>query len=58
LPAGCALAPRCPYVVDHCREAVPPLDAVDVTDAAVVHRSACFRSGELEQLVVEEAHAT
>ena len=24
-PAGCAFHPRCPYAVDRCREAVPPL---------------------------------
>ena len=47
LPPGCALAPRCPYVEDHCRAARPELAVVD-RDAE--HRSACFRAGELAEL--------
>ena len=30
LPAGCAYASRCPYVVDRCRTETPPLQAFDV----------------------------
>jgi oligopeptide/dipeptide ABC transporter ATP-binding protein len=51
LPAGCALAPRCPYVIDRCRAEVPPLAVVE---AGTAHRSACFRAGELERLVAQE----
>ncbi len=35
LPEGCALAPRCPYVIDRCRAERPPLEAVE----APQHRS-------------------
>ena len=44
LPPGCALAPRCAYAIDACREAVPPL--VEVS-GEVGHRSACIRAAEL-----------
>ncbi len=37
LPAGCAFAPRCPYVFERCHEETPPLLHVDET-----HRIACF----------------
>lgn len=37
LPVGCPFAPRCPYVVDRCREEDPPL--VQVGDQ---HAMACF----------------
>ncbi|MEX2256382.1 MAG: ABC transporter ATP-binding protein [Acidimicrobiia bacterium] len=47
LPPGCALAPRCPYVVDHCREERPELDVVEVGTG---HRSACWRAAELPEL--------
>jgi peptide/nickel transport system ATP-binding protein len=47
LPGGCALAPRCAYVTDHCREERPELLAIaNDTD----HRSACFRAEELPTL--------
>jgi len=51
LPPGCALAPRCPYVIDRCRIDVPPLDEVAGETA---HRSACFRAAELPELVGAE----
>ena len=38
LPEGCAFAPRCRFVIDACRQARPPLVAVET-----VHRSACIR---------------
>jgi peptide/nickel transport system ATP-binding protein len=41
LPAGCSFAPRCPRVVDACREVEPPL--IDFGDG---RRAACIRVGE------------
>jgi len=46
LPLGCALAPRCLYVQDRCREERPELTAV----GPETHRSACFRAAELPAL--------
>ncbi|WP_156960513.1 ABC transporter ATP-binding protein [Amycolatopsis taiwanensis] len=42
LPPGCPFAPRCPMVVDACREAEPPL-----AEVAPGHTAACVRSAEL-----------
>jgi oligopeptide/dipeptide ABC transporter ATP-binding protein len=53
LPEGCALASRCPHVIDRCRAERPPLEAVEGPQ----HRSACFRAAELEGLLAEEARA-
>lgn len=39
LPPGCAYAPRCPFVIDACREAEPPLIPVDTPE----HDAACIR---------------
>ncbi|HEY3126061.1 MAG TPA: ABC transporter ATP-binding protein [Candidatus Limnocylindria bacterium] len=39
LPKGCSYAPRCPYAIDECRAADPPLVAVDT----VRHQAACIR---------------
>jgi peptide/nickel transport system ATP-binding protein len=36
-PRGCHFHPRCPFVMDKCREAAPPL-----VEIAPGHRSACF----------------
>jgi len=47
LPDGCALAPRCPYVIDRCRSERPELVAI-ADDAE--HRAACFRAEELPSL--------
>jgi oligopeptide/dipeptide ABC transporter ATP-binding protein len=44
LPPGCALAPRCAYVEEHCRAERPELEVVD---RGAGHRSACFRAAEL-----------
>ncbi len=41
LPGGCAFHPRCPKVMDRCREAAPP--EFRVADA---HTSRCWLSGE------------
>jgi oligopeptide/dipeptide ABC transporter ATP-binding protein len=30
LPAGCAYAPRCPYVIDRCRSEAPALDTFEI----------------------------
>ena len=43
IPSGCRFHPRCPYAVDSCSEAVPPL-----SEAGEGRRSACLRTGELE----------
>ncbi len=43
LPPGCKFAPRCPMVIDACREAEPELFEVD----GAGHHAACIRSGEI-----------
>ena len=45
LPAGCRFAPRCPFVWERCRQALPPLAVVGPD-----HRSRCIRA-PLEQVV-------
>ncbi len=50
LPAGCAFAPRCPHVVDQCREADPPL-----LDAAGGRQVACWRHAEVGAATPETA---
>jgi peptide/nickel transport system ATP-binding protein len=39
LPPGCAYAPRCPFAIDACRAAIPPLVPVDTPR----HEAACIR---------------
>jgi oligopeptide/dipeptide ABC transporter ATP-binding protein len=46
LPGGCAFAPRCPYVIDHCRSEAPPLETVGGE-----HVSACWVAKELDREV-------
>jgi oligopeptide transport system ATP-binding protein len=41
-PAGCAFHPRCPYAIERCREAVPPL-----VPAGQAREAACIRLDEL-----------
>jgi oligopeptide transport system ATP-binding protein len=41
-PAGCAFHPRCPYAVERCRLAVPPL-----VPAGPAREAACIRLGEI-----------
>jgi oligopeptide transport system ATP-binding protein len=41
-PAGCAFHPRCPYAVDRCREAIPPL-----VPAGPAREAACIRLDEI-----------
>jgi oligopeptide/dipeptide ABC transporter ATP-binding protein len=43
LPPGCAFAPRCPFVIDRCRQEEPPLEEVGNG-----HVAACWRAKELE----------
>ena len=42
-PPGCAFHPRCPFAIDRCREAIPPLEAHDSPE----HRVACIRREEI-----------
>jgi oligopeptide transport system ATP-binding protein len=39
LPVGCPFAERCPYAVEQCLEAMPPLEETDGED----HTAACWR---------------
>ncbi|HSY52887.1 MAG TPA: oligopeptide/dipeptide ABC transporter ATP-binding protein [Opitutaceae bacterium] len=41
-PAGCAFHPRCPYVQEKCRAAIPPL-----VPAGPNREAACVRLGEI-----------
>jgi len=41
LPPGCSFAPRCPRVIDACREAEPPLSEFEGGRSA-----ACIRVGQ------------
>jgi glutathione transport system ATP-binding protein len=52
LPPGCALHPRCPYAIDACRAATPPLLAVEGEPG---HRAACIRAAEVPGLAAELA---
>jgi oligopeptide transport system ATP-binding protein len=52
LPKGCSFNPRCRYAIERCREEVPPL-----FDLGHNQFSACFRAGELAELVKKEAVA-
>ncbi|MCY0905032.1 ABC transporter ATP-binding protein [Arthrobacter sp. H14-L1] len=44
LPPGCPFAPRCPLVIDACREAEPALSG---TEEHPTHQAACIRSSEI-----------
>jgi oligopeptide/dipeptide ABC transporter ATP-binding protein len=44
LPVGCAFAPRCPHVVDRCRDEDPPLRAPALGGE---RQAACWRQDEL-----------
>jgi oligopeptide/dipeptide ABC transporter ATP-binding protein len=43
-PAGCAFAPRCPFVIEDCRKAPPPLLRIGPR-----HETACLRHQELRR---------
>jgi len=45
-PPGCRFHTRCPYVIDMCRSAKPPLEPVAARSAACVS-AACWRKDEL-----------
>ncbi len=49
LPKGCNFSPRCHYAIDRCREEKPPLEELGDN-----HRAACWRSGEMAELVPKE----
>ena len=44
LPTGCRFSPRCPFAIDLCRAADPPMQVVGPD-----HVSACHRVAELPQ---------
>jgi oligopeptide transport system ATP-binding protein len=48
-PSGCPFHPRCPYVKDACRTAVPPLEHVGqpAPDSVRQHLAACIRKDEI-----------
>ena len=50
LPDACAFAPRCPYVIDKCSEAMPELKEISPD-----HWSRCYRSEELDQIAAAPA---
>jgi oligopeptide/dipeptide ABC transporter ATP-binding protein len=52
LPAGCSFAPRCAFVVDRCREQVPPLAPLSASGAD--HVSACWLAEDLPNLARAE----
>ncbi len=52
-PPGCAFAPRCPYALDACREAVPPLVSALDAEADAPHQAACIRLDALPPYSVE-----
>ena len=49
-PTGCRFHPRCPFVIDRCRQEEPRLEPVEGDTEHVV---ACHRQAEIEQLVHE-----
>lgn len=58
---GCRFAPRCPFAVDECHSAHPPMYDTEQAEAGKrteassphVHRSACYRVNELETMRAE-----
>jgi peptide/nickel transport system ATP-binding protein len=51
LPVGCSYAPRCPYAIDACRAADPPLVPVDTPR----HRAACIRWEHVAEVLGSDA---
>ena len=51
-PAGCRFHPRCPFVMDICREQVPPLEAVEGNQLA-----ACWLYPSVMAKKQEKSHA-
>jgi oligopeptide/dipeptide ABC transporter ATP-binding protein len=52
LPEGCAFHPRCKYMRDACKEAIPPLE-----DTGEGHMVRCIRWNEIDLHEEEEVHA-
>jgi oligopeptide/dipeptide ABC transporter ATP-binding protein len=52
LPEGCAFHPRCKYMKDACKEAIPPLE-----DTGEGHMVRCIRWNEIDLHEEEEVHA-
>lgn len=44
-PAGCPFHPRCPFMVEECKAALPELEAVSGSDPG--HLAACIRKNEI-----------
>jgi oligopeptide/dipeptide ABC transporter ATP-binding protein len=53
LPVGCSFLPRCPYAVDECSTAVPPL----TSQKGEAHQYACYRGHEFGPLELSGAGA-
>ena len=59
-PPGCPFAPRCPYVMDRCKQEMPPLDPAGAEPG---HLSACWlphdsaARAEVRQRVLQAAPA-
>ena len=51
LPVGCPFAPRCPLVIDECREAEPPLIPV-----GTAHTAACIRTEHVQGRTASEVY--
>ena len=45
-PRGCPFHPRCPYMIEQCKVALPPLEQVPGSDEG--HVAACVRKHEIE----------
>ena len=46
-PPGCAFHPRCPFVIDECRAALPALEPLDTLDKEGAHVAACIRKHDI-----------
>jgi oligopeptide/dipeptide ABC transporter ATP-binding protein len=47
-PPGCPFHPRCPYAIEACKQAIPPLEPVTLPNgAARPHLAACIRKHEI-----------
>jgi oligopeptide transport system ATP-binding protein len=47
-PAGCPFHPRCPYAIDACKAAVPPLQPAGTYASGRNHLAACIRVHEIK----------
>ena len=48
-PPGCPFHPRCPFAIDACKESIPALETMGVSEegAGREHVVACIRKGEI-----------